>query len=244
MRRTMRRQSSAAMAIGATAALCLACCVPSKPAGLPLKLAETATFPELPAFIWQPLMKTFEQQARGMSLPQWQEVAAKYLTPTTMPVRVAVIDFAPNATGPARSPHTDAVTGVIRSLLCAKPEAPECRARVVPTRGVGITLPELRTTDGKPAARDYSYLSFGELATALQEVIDQWQPQREHLVVNLAVAWDPIKTAAGNTPLDDPQARPIFQLINRASCLGAIVIAPAGNLTGSEGPLFPAGYEV
>src|SRR5260221_530426 len=128
MRRTMRRQSSAAMAIGATAALCLACCVPSKPAGLPLKLAETAT--------------------------------------------------------------------------------------------------------------------FGELATALQEVIDQWQPQREHLVVNLAVAWDPIKTAAGNTPLDDPQARPIFQLINRASCLGAIVIAPAGNLTGSEGPLFPAGYEV
>jgi hypothetical protein len=240
----MKRLTSGVVAIGVIAGFSLGC-APRRTTVGPGFLGDVGAFPDLPPHIWEPLTKTFEQQARGIPLPQWKDLAQTYLAHPRIPVRVAVVDFSLDQPGgPSRSAHKEAVTGVIRDLLCANPQAPECQARVVPTRGVSATFSANDSPSGKAAAREYSFLGFRELYNSLQEVVSQWQPKMEHLVINMAVAWDPIKTAPGKTPLDDPQVQPIFHLLNRASCLGAIVIAPAGNVTGSEGPLFPAGYEI
>jgi hypothetical protein len=232
----MKRLTFGMMIIGVIGSLSLGCC-PKKPAVVgPPFLRDLGEFPLLPNYIWDPLVRTFEQQARGIPLPQWKELAAKYLANPATPVRVAVVDFAVDqAAGLSRSAHKEAVSGVIRDLLCADAEALECRARVVAT-------PALSAREG--SLREYAYMTFKELQNSLSGVLIQSQMTKENLIVNLSMGWDPIKTGPKTTPTDDPQVAGIFQLLKRASCQGAIVIAPAGNLTGSEGPLFPAGYEV
>lgn len=191
---------------------------------------------QLPNYIWEPLVKTFERQARGIPVSQWKALATKYLANPRTPVRVATVDFSVDQPiGRSRSGHKEAVTGVIRNLLCVDAEASECRSRVMATPGISAD---------EGARREHDYLTFENFYSSVLGILNEWQPKNENRIINVGVAWDPIKMAIDKSPIDDPRVAPVYQLLRRASCMGAIVIAPAGNATGSEGPLFPAGYEV
>jgi hypothetical protein len=221
---TMKRMRCG-VTIGLISGLLFSCCVPRpKPK-------------DIPDFVWKPLVNTFEQQARGIPKDQWETLWTKYLANPKIPVRVAVVDAVPDEhAAPMRSSHKEAVSGVIRTLLCPDSDATGCGARVAVTPGNS-------SGQGHGTGHADGFLTFRELYDSLTAILAQWRPEQEHLVVNFAVGWDPIKTASNKTPLNDPNAAPILQLLQRASCKGAILIAPAGNLTGSVGPLFPAGYE-
>ena len=61
---------------------------------------------------------------------------------------------------------------------------------------------------------------------------------KQHLIINLSIGWDPIKA-----PENDPGVVRIRTVLERASCLGALIVAAAGNFTGSPGPIYPAAFE-
>ena len=199
----------------------------------------TRDFPTVPRSTWFPLTQGFEQQARGLPVPQWDAIWKQYLAHPAIPVRVAVIDVVPDKEGPPiRFAHREAVKGVIRSLSCAT-DAADCAARINEAPATGATTSSLN----RDAGSNGQYLTFVQIRDSLSAVLQQWHPADEHLVINFAVAWDPIKTGANSPASNDSIAGPILHLLKRASCMGAAVIAPAGNITGSVGPMLPAGYE-
>ncbi|HEY8924429.1 MAG TPA: S8/S53 family peptidase [Polyangia bacterium] len=193
---------------------------------------------DIPEVEWRPLMTTFEKQARGINKDKWDEIWNEYLAHPAIPVRVAVIDtIADPHAPPIFAVHRQAVGGVIKALHCPDANAPQCR-------GLLLDPPNL-ARDGKGGAGHADgYLSFREVYDSLSSVLAQWRPEQEHLIIDFAAGWDPIKTPDALNAALDPNIGPIRQLIQRASCQGAIVIAPAGNVTGSVGPLFPARFEI
>jgi hypothetical protein len=80
-------------------------------------------------------------------------------------------------------------------------------------------------------------VSLEDLSQAILTILAQAPPD-QHVVINVALGLDTIKLALGGVSVD-----PLIQALKRASCLGAIVIAPAGNVTGTDGPLIPAAFE-
>lgn len=192
------------------------------------------TFAELPNDFVTPLTAAFDRQARGLDDAQWKTLYAKHVANSKVPVNIALIDVdtGPNATV-VQSVHSSAITRVMGRLFCESPGAPGCRiqSNVTPltsndgmaggTRGVGTPY----------------FMTFDQLTNALRGVLDRKKPE-EHLIINLGVAWDPIKTDP-----DEGNIKPIVDQLVRASCIGAIVVAPAGNATGSTGAMFPAIFE-
>lgn len=93
--------------------------------------------------------------------------------------------------------------------------------------------------------------TLGDLARAIDSAVDTWlaKPSQSHLVINLSVGWDrriggPDPEAPGK--LSGP-IRAVHASLERAACLGALVVAAAGNDSGGpqakQGPLYPAGWE-
>jgi hypothetical protein len=206
-------------------------------------------FPNLPPYVWEPLTRTFEKQARGIGANQWKTIYDKYLAHPKIPVRVAVVDLAAaEQAPPIRSIHSTAVMRVISSLVCQDVNSPECRARVGlnsvrPMDGLAASptdrpmerAVETPKSAGHPGVDSVSFRHFYE---TLVNVLEHWRPDQEHLVIDIALAWDPIKTDP-----DDANITPIRTVLRRASCMGAILVAPAGNLTGTDGPMLPAAFE-
>jgi hypothetical protein len=91
----------------------------------------------------------------------------------------------------------------------------------------------------------------GDLAQAINRAVEAWlaEPSQPHLVINLSVGWD--RRIGGPDP-DGPNAhggpvRAVHAALERAACLGALVVAAAGNDSGGpqakQGPLYPAAWE-
>jgi hypothetical protein len=197
---------------------------------VPYHVPEWGPPVDLPPYVWQPLLRTFQKRANGLTVPEHLRLFREYLAKPDIPVRVAVIDVAASPHMMAdRSSHVHSVTGIISSLICPVGVS-DCSDRVgaVP----------LRPREAVDARSDSVSLSFEQFHGALSSVLAGYQVGKEHLVIYVAVGWDPIK-------IDDNDRRvnAIIELLRLASCKGAIVIAPAGNTTGTMGPMIPAAFE-
>jgi hypothetical protein len=216
----------------------------------------------LPKEVFEPLLKLTDKRAAGFgdyragverlkTLEAKAANAAKAATKTESPadaippVMLAIIDATPRTLGmkvPDRSGHGFAVSRVAGTLACANPDSPECDKRVV----AHLALPIIDEVAGN---YDEDWKTGGRTGTmihlydALDAAIEEWRKNRktkpdQRLVINLSIGWDPIKIDE-----NDPSAVRIRTLLERAWCMGALIVAAAGNFTGSSGPIYPAAFE-
>jgi hypothetical protein len=193
--------------------------------------------PKLPASVSGPLMKLFERRARGFDRSRWQSLLGRLKTGSMKPVKVAVVDATPKSLNEVdASTHGFAVSRVIGTLLCADVDSDACRQQVVPY----LALPIIAAAPGDftvDLANGGRAGTFFQLHDAISLALEQWNPAQENLVINLSLGWDPIKTDPG-----DKNVLRIRSLLERASCMGALVVAAAGNFSGSANPVFPAAF--
>jgi Subtilase family len=211
------------------------CAASAKGPAAPPSVNKPYELPDLDESVWRPLVKTFEKQARGIPDDQQKSVFAKSFAAAKTPVSVAIVDFVPDATAPRHQfVHNESVSQVIRNLSCNDPNRSDCAERVyVYPRPPG----EIRKAErGNPESRDS--MSLEDLTQAISAILGRAHPETARLVINVAVGLDPIKLTQGDLSID-----PLIKVLKRASCLGVIVIAAAGNVTGTEGPLIPAALE-
>jgi hypothetical protein len=213
---------------------------------------------DLPKEVYQPLQQRFDRRASGFAVAGLErlkalekragaaskggaelEAAARPLPP----VEVAIVDATPRGLGmtaPDRSGHGFAVSRVVGTLACSDPNSDVCTKQiVVPYLALPIVGEVERdyTEDWKTGGRTGTMV---HLYDALDAAIEEWSKRREqqHLVINLSVGWDPIKLDPS-----DPSVKRIQTLLERAWCMGALIVAAAGNFTGSPGPIYPAAFE-
>jgi hypothetical protein len=190
--------------------------------------------PDLPDTVSGPLLKTFAKVARGIDPSRWQALAKAHLDRPSRPVKVAVIDATPkDLNTPDHSLHGFSVSRVIGSLLCRDVNSAECAGRVRPYLALPMVGP--RTENFQTGGR---FGTFFQLYDALAQALRDWRPNDEHLVINLSLGWDPIKTDD-----DDARVRRVKVLLERASCMGALIVAGAGSPTGTDGPVEPGAFE-
>jgi hypothetical protein len=188
--------------------------------------------PDLPESVWRPLINTFEKLARDIEPGRWQDLAKRRLDHPKKPVRVAVLDTTPkNLNSFDLSLHGLGVSRVIGSLLCGDINA--CGDRVRPY----LALPMVTARD-EDVENGGLYGTFFQLYDALFRALSDWHPNDENLVINLSLGWDPIKTDES-----DPKVQRVKSLLERASCMGALIVAGAGNRTGTDGPVQPGSFE-
>ncbi|MBK7860105.1 MAG: S8/S53 family peptidase [Archangiaceae bacterium] len=169
-----------------------------------------------------------------------------------VPVRVAVVDSAPDGLDPISTPadragHGQAVAELVRELGCSGPGG--CSLRIA----THLALPRLSRTTVDPVSG--GYLGFqSETAVALYGAVRDWQLANRptlteaRLVVNLSLGWEPPFGGDYNLPESLPAAvQAVRSAIVHADCWGAVVVAAAGNDPFGpdpvNGPLVPAAWE-
>lgn len=207
----------------------------------PTVAATVATGPdvapsfEVPSFVWEPLARTFERQARGMGAARWQKVQQAHVSRPKVPVRVAVVDStSKGVTAPDRSKHGFAVSRVIGSLFCEDAGSRPCEERVTPH--IALPMVDVRRPD---YVNGGVFGNFHQLFDALTDVLETWDPRREHLVVNLSLAWSPPPGGVARDALSER----LGALLERLSCGGALLVAGAGELASGHGPPLPGSLE-
>lgn len=195
---------------------------------------------QLPLYVSQPLLSAFNKQANRLAPAEQQRVYSACLSAPSIPVRVAVIDVPPPAKVDFTTfTHSAAVIGTIRSLACPVGDS-DCRQRIA------AVVPLTSAVDVPKAGSSLSYVQFQSI---LSGVLDQYSPAKEHLVIDVVMGWDPVQVSGWTPPPlqgsaeNDPRVTAVVSLLKRASCMGAIVVASAGNTTGSPGPMIPAVFE-
>jgi hypothetical protein len=164
------------------------------------------------------------------------------------PVTVAVVD---SAVHPYDSPlldnlgHGRAMGRLITDLAC--PAGAPCAVQIANH----LALREVDETARADPADGGFFGTRAQLALAVQQGLDGWVSavqagRRSRAVVNLSLGWVPAldtnpRGSHGRTLPEDL----VFQVLTRASCLGALVLAAAGNgaFAGTTGPTQPAGWE-
>jgi len=194
----------------------------------------TRVAPRLPEGVFRPLLKIFEQQAHGIEAGRWTGLLKEHVVRDQKKVRVAVIDATPlDLNHPDNSYHGFAVSRVIGTLLCGDVNRADCSSRVRPY----LAMPMLNSTDADLAKGGY-FGTFYQLADALGNALADWNPKTDHLVINLSLGWDPIRLDH-----DDKNQQRVLRLLESASCMGALVVAAAGNPTGTDGAVYPGRFE-
>lgn len=176
---------------------------------------------------------TLPAGAPSSQLPDRKPLATEFETSLqrsdplgSAPVRVAVIDTAPQSRPNARSLHGVLMAMIIESL----------------TRGGAVevlTYPGLpRDRSGKPNLDEGGYYGYqSDLAFAIADALTDWEkagPGAGPLILNLSVGWDP--TSSGDSGLVPEQ-------LVRARCAGALIFAAVGNRhprACTNGPTGPA----
>jgi hypothetical protein len=212
-----------------------------------------------PTEVYELLQKRFEKKASGFAaagVERLKALAARPAAPgqaaaraesataeSLPPVKVAIVDATPRKLGmtaPDRSGHGYAVSRVVGTLACADPNSDECTRRVVVPYLALPIVGEVKDDFTEDWDRGGRAGTMVQLYDALDDAIEEWGPHRDkqHLVINLSLGWDPIKLDP-----NDPSVARIQTLLERAWCLGALIVAAAGNFTGSPGPIYPAAFE-
>lgn len=194
---------------------------------------------------WKPLEATYRIQAGHVpTLPA---------LPLRSPVTVAVLDtaFEPfNSPTRDSSPHGRAVGRIIHDLACR--DQASCPVQITNHLALQETKGHVQQT--RPiTTRGGFFGTRGQVGQAVSEALATWvlsthpgQP-RAPLVINLSVGW---AEAMDKNPrvVEGVRTLPndlVWQSLRRASCLGALVVAAAGNGIGPSqtGPLAPAAWE-
>ena len=228
---------------------------------------------------WQALRTDFlsqagalgrESRADGLDAPD--EPALRRRSDRDKPVRLVLLDTEPtrlmegNPPKLRNSPHGLALSRMVSELLydgaaddAADGEVKCLRAGGDDTCPVRIhqrlALP-IETFDWQDPSVSTINTELGghfgtidQLAKALWDEIDGWDPERESLVVNLSVAWvgeqyGGLEKKVSDMPLP---VRSLFHALQVASCKDVLVLAAAGNRVGGpdieDGPLLPGGWE-
>lgn len=231
-----RRPRLIASLLGLMAGVALSGCCKTTPP--PRYVPQAYSVPTLPESVWRPLAKTFEQQAVGLPKDRQKALLGKYFAPDRPGIRVAVVDWIPKSENlQSRYVHSESVVSVIRSVACVGGEGSSCEQRVfLQPRPSDATVERF---GGKPG-EVRGGLSVAELTAAIHETLEAHAAAntRDRLIINVSVGLDPIKLIPHKINLD-----PLVTVLKRASCAGALVIVPAGNSTGTDGPLIPASFE-
>lgn len=159
-------------------------------------------------------------------------------TPDAAPVRVVVIDSAPDAlpAGPivaGNDRHGDTLAGIIGDITCG---ADGCAALV----GSALALPWVDEATFASAGGHVGRPS--DLARALWQAYLTAEAQPERLILNLSLGWEDAPGIAdcGDDPAQmTTPVRAVYDVIEHLACGGALVIAAAGNDAG--GPHPPSG---
>jgi hypothetical protein len=157
------------------------------------------------------------------------------------PVFVAVVDNMPADPTIPNDAHGESLARMIEDIAC--PGGSPCAVEVQRVLGLPlVSANEVDLTHGGYAG------TYGQLAVGIMEAVRRWQVDapESKLVINLSVGWN-----ADIDGREDPMANPtapvdaIHDTLQYARCLGAVVVAAAGNDDGTctTGPLFPAAYE-
>jgi hypothetical protein len=188
----------------------------------------------VPASRWQPLMKNFRTQASYLT--GWPGLAPKANVHVAV-VDTAVYPYADTCDG-ERDPHGRTVGRVITDLACAKPFDPACTGRVHNY----LAMPHVG-----PSELDETHGGFfgtrGELTERINDALDGFahQPASARLVINLSLGWDAALDAAYPGPISRSS---VYDALVRASCMGALTIAAAGNLSAyDEHAILPGAWE-
>jgi len=164
---------------------------------------------------------------------------------STPSVRVAVVDTAPDSDGGTDIPvgddrHGDTLAGVVRDIGCG---SRGCALEAVSVLG----LPWLDETTRGPNGGHVGRLS--DVAVAVEKAIRDAHGVREHLIINLSLGWEDIPLLA-ECAASHPKLAPtvaVYDVLQYASCTGALVIAAAGNDAGGrtppQGMICPARWE-
>lgn len=164
----------------------------------------------------------------------------------TTPVRVVVVDSAPDA--PLEGPvpvgadrHGDTLAGVIGDIACG---SSDCAAQV----SSALAMPWLDDTTASPGGGHVGRPS--DLARAVWRAFEAGEGREERLVLNLSLGWEHAPGLAECS--DDPAAltapaRAVHDVLQHVACQGALVIAAAGNDAGGphppQGMMCPARWE-
>jgi hypothetical protein len=192
--------------------------------------------PELLKHALPPLAKAFDRQARGIegsATVSWPAAMAR----ADRAPDIAVVDSTPfELTRRDTFGHGFTVSRVIASLACVDPDSADCARRIRPHMALPLVQASL---DKWVYNQNGGYFgNFHDLFRAFVAALEERDPKR-NLIINLSLGWDPIKTDPGKN-----ETKIMHGLLERAYCEGALVVAAAGNLTGTEGPLLPAAMEV
>lgn len=217
--------------------------VPDRPL-LAASAAPAAGMPSLPDTVSGPMLKLFDRLAGGAPRATTRQLMTGHLAKAkakpSMPVKVAVIDATPTKKGlssPDRTLHGFSVSRTIAHLACDDADSPACAEQVV----AQLALPIVGASEGD-TTEDFENGgrtgSFTHLYDAIERALDAWKPTEQHLVINFSVGWDPVKADPGDANVERIKAQ-----LERASCMGALIVAAAGNYSGSTGPVFPAAFE-
>lgn len=157
---------------------------------------------------------------------------------TKQPVRVVVVDTAPDSGDSTEirignDRHGDTLASVIRDIGCGPLG---CGVEVVSALGLPWLDETTRSEEGGHVGR------LSDIAVAVHGAIEAAQTQgRDRVIINLSVGWEHLPGLAECDDLGGMTAptHAVFEVLQRATCAGALVIAAAGNDAG--GPQAPSG---
>ena len=183
-------------------------------------------------------------------------------------VRLAVVDAAPTADtrysaadpsvpiqGPdylrGITPHGEAMTNMARRLVC---DNDGCLVHLTSRQALRYTaFDPTDLSKSKVDGNGGNVGTIGDLAVAIAEELVAWkrdQP-RARLVINLSLGWDGESFSGADLSPQrragwSPAVKAVHEVLEAASCMGALVVAAAGNrpdLMGKQPPLLPAAWE-
>ena len=134
---------------------------------------------------------------------------------------------------------------LIRKLACPDndPDSSACAVQI--STHLALELEPDSVGGSQPNQKRGGYYGTPtQLAQALWEALVRWKAEApaSQLIINLSVGWE-IPTDAAPTSLAEQAVR---RVLEKASCLGALIIAASGNETGGDepwtGPVYPAGW--
>ena len=188
--------------------------------------------------------------ARQAVAPELQHSLANQLgVPTAVPaggatVRIAVVDSRPEVYHTNTNDqlgHGLGMLWLIKNLTCDLVNG-SCPFKAKPYLALDLTS---ATTSDPVQGGFYGYQS--RLAREVARAVDDWQSAATpgRLVINLSVGWNPVFND-GTAHVTSHAVEAVRDVLEHASCQGALIFAAAGNASGtldSSGPTYPAAWE-
>lgn len=145
------------------------------------------------------------------------------------PVRIAVVDTAPNDATMAQSPHGPTVAAIVASLAGGCTPSLNNKSCPRPAENF-LGLPQVVGEDDPNLTAGGFYGYQTDLAIGIFHANDAWQGTDDKMIVNLSVGWEP---SLGDLEPDGTSSNAallsVRDMVMLATCRGALVVASSGN---------------